>query len=38
MVSIAGKMVVFVGKFADWKRLDCLLRAATVYEKVLLAR
>uniref|UniRef100_A0A7S2BMT8 Glycosyl transferase family 1 domain-containing protein n=1 Tax=Haptolina brevifila TaxID=156173 RepID=A0A7S2BMT8_9EUKA len=26
-------MVVFVGKFADWKRLDCLLKAAAIYEK-----
>jgi glycosyltransferase involved in cell wall biosynthesis len=26
------KMVVFVGKFADWKRLDCMLKAAAVYE------
>ena len=25
--------VVFVGKFADWKRLDCLLGAAAIYEK-----
>lgn len=30
-----GKMVAFVGKFADWKRLDCLLRAAAIYEKSL---
>jgi len=27
------KMIVFVGKFADWKRLDCLLMAAAIYEK-----
>jgi glycosyltransferase involved in cell wall biosynthesis len=27
--------VVFVGKFADWKRLDCLLRAAAIYEKAI---
>ncbi|MEM7208533.1 MAG: glycosyltransferase family 4 protein [Pseudomonadota bacterium] len=26
-------VVVFCGKFADWKRLDCLLHAAAVYEK-----
>src|SRR5262249_1650337 len=25
--------VVFCGKFADWKRLDALLRAAAVYER-----
>ncbi len=29
------RMVLFVGKFADIKRLDCLLRAAAVYEKAL---
>ena len=28
-------MVVFVGKFADWKRIDCLLRAAVTYEKTM---
>jgi len=27
------RMVLFVGKFADIKRLDCLLRAAAIYEK-----
>ena len=27
-------MVLFVGKFADIKRIDCLLRAAVTYEKV----
>lgn len=27
------KCVVFVGKFADWKRLDCVLYAAAEYEK-----
>jgi len=27
-----SRMVVFVGKFADWKRLDCLLMAAAKYE------
>jgi glycosyltransferase involved in cell wall biosynthesis len=26
-------VVVFVGKFADWKRLDALLRAAAIYER-----
>lgn len=26
-------VVVFCGKFADWKRLDALLRAAAIYEK-----
>jgi glycosyltransferase involved in cell wall biosynthesis len=26
-------VVVFCGKFADWKRLDALLRAAAVYER-----
>jgi len=26
------KVVTFVGKFADWKRLDCVLYAAKVYE------
>ncbi|MEJ2861002.1 glycosyltransferase [Actinomycetospora flava] len=26
-------VVAFVGKFADWKRLDALLRAAAVYER-----
>ncbi|MDN5857388.1 MAG: glycosyltransferase, partial [Pseudonocardia sp.] len=26
-------VVTFVGKFADWKRLDALLRAAAIYEK-----
>lgn len=26
------KLVTFVGKFADWKRLDVVLRAAKVYE------
>lgn len=26
-------VVTFVGKFADWKRLDALLRAAAVYEQ-----
>lgn len=26
-------IVVFCGKFADWKRLDALLRAAALYEK-----
>lgn len=36
VVSIAGgfeKLVIFCGKFADWKRLDCLLHAASEYEK-----
>ena len=28
-------MIVFVGKFADWKRLDCLLTAASQYEKMI---
>ena len=27
------KLVLFVGKFADWKRLDALLKAAHEYEK-----
>jgi glycosyltransferase involved in cell wall biosynthesis len=27
------KMVLFVGKFADWKRLDALLKAAAEYEQ-----
>jgi hypothetical protein len=27
------RMVLFVGKFADIKRIDCLLRAAVIYEK-----
>jgi len=27
------KVVLFCGKFADWKRLDCLLRAAEIYER-----
>jgi glycosyltransferase involved in cell wall biosynthesis len=27
------RMVLFVGKFADIKRLDCLLKAAVIYEK-----
>jgi glycosyltransferase involved in cell wall biosynthesis len=26
-------VVVFCGKFADWKRLDALLRAAAIYER-----
>ncbi|MEM8949284.1 MAG: glycosyltransferase [Pseudomonadota bacterium] len=26
-------VVVFCGKFADWKRLDALLKAASIYEK-----
>ena len=26
-------IVVFCGKFADWKRLDALLKAASIYEK-----
>jgi glycosyltransferase involved in cell wall biosynthesis len=26
-------VVAFVGKFADWKRLDALLRAASIYER-----
>jgi glycosyltransferase involved in cell wall biosynthesis len=26
-------VVAFVGKFADWKRLDALLRAAAIYER-----
>ena len=26
-------VVVFCGKFADWKRLDALLRAAAIYEQ-----
>lgn len=29
------KIVVNVGRFADWKRLDCLLHAAAKYEKEL---
>ncbi|MFT5470006.1 MAG: glycosyltransferase involved in cell wall biosynthesis [Verrucomicrobiales bacterium] len=28
------RIVLFVGKFADIKRIDCLLRAAVAYEKV----
>ena len=28
------KVVIFCGKFADWKRLDCLLNAAVEYEKL----
>ncbi len=28
------KVVLFVGKFADIKRIDCLLHAATAYEKI----
>jgi len=33
--KLAGvkKVVTFVGKFADWKRLDAVLHAAAVYEK-----
>ena len=27
------RMLLFVGKFADIKRIDCLLRAAVIYEK-----
>tara|TARA_R110002050_G_scaffold14490_1_gene45559 strand:+ start:1323 stop:1520 length:198 start_codon:yes stop_codon:yes gene_type:complete len=27
------KLVVFVGKYADWKRIDSVLGAATIYEK-----
>lgn len=26
-------VVVFCGRFADWKRLDCVLRAAHMWEK-----
>ena len=26
-------VVAFCGKFADWKRLDALLRAAAIYEQ-----
>lgn len=26
------RLIVFTGKFADWKRLDALLRAASIYE------
>merc|ERR1719247_1157826 len=29
------KVVTFVGKFADWKRLDCVLYAAAAYESSL---
>lgn len=29
------KIVINVGRFANWKRLDCLLRAASCYEKEL---
>ncbi len=29
----ADYVIVFTGKFADWKRLDALLRAAAVYEQ-----
>lgn len=29
----ADHIVTFVGKFADWKRLDALLKAATTYQK-----
>ncbi len=29
----AEAIVVFCGKFADWKRLDALLRAAAIYEQ-----
>jgi len=28
-----SKMVLFVGKFADWKRLDAVLQSAKVYEE-----
>jgi len=31
-------MVVFVGKFADWKRLDTLMMAAVIYEKEIAER
>ncbi len=36
-VAIDGgieKVVIFCGKFADWKRLDCVLQAAVEYEKL----
>jgi len=35
--KLAGikRLVTFVGKFADWKRLDAVLRAAAVYEATL---
>jgi len=32
-LSSIKKIVTFVGKFADWKRLDAVLHAAAVYEK-----
>jgi len=32
------EMVIFVGKFANWKRLDGLLRAAGLYEKTFESR
>eukprot|EP01083_Nonionella_stella_P053035 140497_1 len=28
-----AKIVLFVGRLADWKRVDCLVRAASIYEK-----
>jgi len=31
--ATAEKVVVFCGKFADWKRIDALLQAAAIYEQ-----
>eukprot|EP01084_Bolivina_argentea_P104734 187524_1 len=28
-----AKIILFVGRLADWKRVDCLVRAASIYEK-----
>lgn len=33
IVGDTGKVVIFCGKFADWKRLDSLLMAASDYEQ-----
>jgi len=32
-LKYVSKVVTFVGKFADWKRLDAVLEAATTYER-----
>ena len=38
LVCVCVLQVTFVGKFADWKRLDALLSAAAIYEKEIAAR